>query len=267
MIFLIGDTHGTIDFTSFMSLRSKARDGRIKTNPNTDYVVVLGDWGVIWSNNSDDREEHKLLNMWDNCPWTTLIVDGNHENFSRLFAFPEVEFGNNTARKISNNILNLKRGEIYNISDQKIFVFGGGLSIDQSERIEGLDWWREELPTTKEMDIALENLKKNKNQVDYIFTHEAPKRFIPELLGGSIDYTLPESLKYKSPLAAFFEHIFEIVDFKEWFCGHYHCDEVFAENDKKIFVIYKDIYRISQDGKVSLFRKGKNKRKLWRPKT
>lgn len=257
MIYLIGDTHGTEDFRSFMSLRDRVRDGRISMSPDKDFVVVLGDWGVIWDN-VPSREEKRILPMWENAPWTTLVVDGNHENFARLFAYPEVLFGGTMARQISDRIFNLKRGEIYNICGHKVFIFGGGLSIDQERRVEGVSWWREELPTTLEMDNGLGKLQKHGNKVDYIFTHEAPRRFVPKLLGTTkIDYTLPESLKYKSPLAGYFDHLFDEITFKAWFNGHYHCDMRFVENDKVLYTLYRGIYGITDEQKVRLVKEAK----------
>ena len=237
MIYFIGDTHGTHDFSKVMSLYDKAKNGRIELSPEKDFLVVLGDWGFVWEQ-KPGYKEIKMLKFWEKCPWTTLVVDGNHENFDRLFAYPEVEFGDNFARKIGNNIYNLKRGEIYNIDGVSAFVFGGGLSIDQDLRIEGVSWWRQEQPSTKQMDDAITNLEKIKNCVDLVLTHEAPKRFVPRLLGtNNIDYTLPESMKYNSPLANFFDYLYDIIEFDAWLCGHYHVDET-IEDPKKLYVLY-----------------------------
>lgn len=258
MIYLIGDTHGTIDFSCFMSLKDRARSGSLQMSPDKDFVVVLGDWGVVWDN-IPSKEELKILKMWETAPWTTLVVDGNHENFARLFAYPEVPFNDGVARQISERIYNLKRGEIYNLCGHKIFVFGGGLSIDQERRVEGVSWWREELPTTREMDIGLEKLEQHGNKVDLIFTHEAPRRFVPELLGcknDKVDESLPESLKYKSPLAAYFEHLYNEIEFKAWFGGHYHCDKHFKQNNKEMFVLYRSIYSISDEKEIRLIKQG-----------
>ena len=234
MIYFIGNTHGAIDFSKVMSLHDKAKNGIINMSPEKDFLVVLGDWGVVWQQ-KPGYKEIKMLRYWEKCPWTTLVVDGNHENFDRLFSYPEVEFGNNIARKIGNNIYNLKRGEIYDIDGVSAFVFGGGLSIDKEQRIEGVSWWREELPSTQQMDNAITNLERKKYCVDLVLTHEAPKRFVPRLLGtNNIDYALPESMKYNSPLANFFDYLYEVIDFKAWLFGHYHTDEA-IEDIKKLY--------------------------------
>lgn len=221
MIYLTGDLHNTIDFGKIMSFRDKKRERPLTKE---DYLIILGDFGFIWHNNPKHAEyikDEKLLDKISSWPWTTLFIDGNHENHARLNAFPEVEMFGNKAGKIRDSIYHLKRGRVYTIDGKKIFTFGGGLSIDQEHRIEGVSWWREELPTTLEMDAGLEELARHGNKVDYIWTHEAPKRYIPEIL-GKIDERLPESMKYKSPLAAFFDHLHDEIEFTQWACGHYH---------------------------------------------
>lgn len=244
MIYLIGDTHGTIDYASVMSLRDKARYGHIAMSPEKDYVVVLGDWGIIWDQ-VPTRREDKLLKQWSQFPWTTLVVDGNHENFSRLFAYPEVPFGGNAARKITDRVFNLKRGSIYQIDGHKVFIFGGGLSIDKAERQEWISWWAAELPTHAETEHGLAELEKHQNSVDFIWTHAAPSHLIPWIFKGK------QSEKQHSCLARYFDHLYEIVDFKKWFCGHYHVDTI-VPHEERLIVIYRDIYQITESGTVLL---------------
>jgi hypothetical protein len=71
-------------------------------------------------------------------PWTTLVVDGNHDNHDRLNQLPvEEKFGGKVG-VIADSIYHLKRGEIYQIQDKKILSFGGAESIDKLSRIEGI---------------------------------------------------------------------------------------------------------------------------------
>lgn len=123
--------------------------------------------------------------------YTTLWVDGNHENFDRIKTYPVTEWHGGRVQMISESIIHLMRGEIYEINGLSVFTFGGAMSVDrgpalgkeESEkeqyraRDEHICWWPEEEPSQEERDNALNNLAAHGNKVDIIVTHEAP-RFI-----------------------------------------------------------------------------------------
>lgn len=48
-----------------------------------DYVIICGDFGGVWD---EGKMETVLLDWLDSKSFTTLFVDGNHENFDRLYA-------------------------------------------------------------------------------------------------------------------------------------------------------------------------------------
>ena len=50
-----------------------------------DYVLICGDFGGVWS---DSPKEHEKLDWLEDRPFTTLFVDGNHENYDLLEAMP-----------------------------------------------------------------------------------------------------------------------------------------------------------------------------------
>ena len=62
--------------------------------------------------------------------FTTLFVDGNHENFDRLYSYPIIEWHGGKVHKINSSIFHLMRGEIYEIDNKKIFAFGGASCHD-----------------------------------------------------------------------------------------------------------------------------------------
>ena len=49
-----------------------------------DYILIAGDFGCIWNGST---EEEYWLDWLENKPFTTLFVDGNHENHARLAQF------------------------------------------------------------------------------------------------------------------------------------------------------------------------------------
>lgn len=64
-----------------------------------------------------------------------LFIDGNHENFDKLYSYPvETWYGG----KVHKIVIHLMRGEVYSIEGSSIFVMDGGYSIDKYRRTEGI---------------------------------------------------------------------------------------------------------------------------------
>lgn len=84
----------------------------------------------------------------------------NHENFDILYELPLTEKFDGKVREIAPDIYHLDRGQVLTIDDQKIFVMGGARSHDRENRIEHISWWEQEMPTSAEMERAIEALDK-----------------------------------------------------------------------------------------------------------
>jgi hypothetical protein len=94
----------------------------------------------VWENKREAieryvKEEEAALEWLSKQPWTTLFVDGNHENFPRLYQFPVKDFHGGKAAQINDKIWHLKRGEVFEICGKKIFAMGGATSVDKDQRI------------------------------------------------------------------------------------------------------------------------------------
>lgn len=76
--------------------------------------------------------------------------------------------------RISDSILHLMRGQIFNIQGKTFFTMGGAESRDKKLRVEGKNIWQQELPNDEEYAEALANLEKCGYKVDYVITHCAP---------------------------------------------------------------------------------------------
>lgn len=59
-----------------------------------------------------------------------LFIDGNHENFERLYQYPIKEWHIGRAHEIRPHVLHLMRGQVFEIDGKKIFTFGGMSSHD-----------------------------------------------------------------------------------------------------------------------------------------
>lgn len=250
MIYITGDCHRNFERFNTDNFPEQ------KKMTKEDYVIICGDFGGVWDKNESGKEETMLLDWLECKPFTTLFVDGNHENFDRLYSYPVEEWNGGKVHRIRPSVIHLMRGQVYAIAGKKIFTFGGAkshdisggiLELDDLEfeskrralekdwkpyRINHLSWWKRELPTEGEMAEGIENLEANGNHVDFIISHCCAVS-TQVLIGGGM---------YKQDyLNEYFEKIRQNVQFKKWFFGHYHDNK--NVNTQEI-LIYEQIIRI-----------------------
>ncbi len=85
MIFVTGDVHG--DWMRRLNTRAFFEQKELGLTKDA-YVLILGDFG-IWDNS---KEEKHNLDWLESKPFTTLFIDGNHENYDILDALPVEEW-------------------------------------------------------------------------------------------------------------------------------------------------------------------------------
>lgn len=220
-IYVCGDVHGDHDIAKIRSTKWDVQ----KSLTKSDYLIVLGDFGLLWSNHIDSSEKY-LTREYNNRNFTTLFIDGNHENHWRLDNLPKEDMFGGQVGVVSKSIYHLKRGYVYNIEGKRIFTFGGALSTDKIYRRENVSWWERELQSREEEDFAMDNLRSNNWGVDYVLTHAAPSSIVDK-----IGYTI----RINDPVAKFLEHLKDRVSCKSWHFGHYHVEECI---DDKYFCHY-----------------------------
>ena len=94
MIYITGDTHIPVDIQKLATKRFPEQ----KEMTKNDYVIICGDFGGVW----DDSNEEKYWIKWlKNKNFTTLFIDGNHENFDMLYSLPIVDFCGGNAHIVS----------------------------------------------------------------------------------------------------------------------------------------------------------------------
>lgn len=197
-----------------------------KTLTKDDYLIICGDFGLIWDQADRVSEEEEYWLDWLNSrPWTTLFVDGNHENHPRINTYPVIEKFGGKVHQIDTSIFHLIRGEYYTIEDKTFWVMGGATSIDRLYRIEGRTWWKEEAPSYDEMLHGVDTFNAHNNKVDYILTHCAPSNYLDDICLG---YQSDEVTQY-------LDFIYNNFEFKKWYCGHYHINKTI---DKRFNVVY-----------------------------
>lgn len=227
MIYVTGDTHGNNDILKLYDLAAKT-PGLDKD----DYVIIAGDFGGVWNRKTLFAD----LNNYSNLPFTTLFVDGNHENYDLLRTFPVNEWNGGKVQMIRPDIIHLMRGQVYEIDGRTFFTFGGATSIDKYMRREGLSWWSEERPSEDDLREGIDNLKRFDNDVDYIITHSCDEKALwyPPLRTREFKMGVyPENR-----MLSYFE---DILTYRHWYFGHYHMD---ADLTDKKTVLYQKIVRL-----------------------
>ena len=169
MIFITGDVHCPTDLAKLNRKHFQEQ----KQLTKKDYLIVCGDMGIVWANPEDKgyQEDVYWQKWFDTRPYTTLYLDGNHENHALLASYPVVDFCGGKAHQIKESVYHLMRGEIYEIDGKTFFIFGGAASHDRHHRTEGKNWWAEEVASLAEMKHGAENLAKVDDTVDYMLTH------------------------------------------------------------------------------------------------
>ncbi len=223
MFYVTGDTHGDqcrLIYDSQMGHWSK-----------WDTIFVCGDFGYLFRNNETEKN---FLDDLERQPFCLCFVDGNHENFPAIYAYPEEMWNGGRIHRIRKNVIHLMRGQVYTIEGKTFFTMGGAYSIDRWFREKDVSYWEEELPSQAEYQEARKNLSAHKNQVDYILTHTAPLPIIHKM--GL--QPAPGDLE----LTRFLTDVYYDVTFRHWYCGHWHRDQDMADN---FTVLWFDVRELS----------------------
>lgn len=123
-------------------------------------VWHLGDFG-LWPGGGDYLDA-----VDDACArleMKILVTPGNHEDYSQLPGEPGV------TAWVRDRIAFLPRGHRFTINGWQVASFGGAPSIDFEHRVEGVSWWRAELPSEEEVDAAIAD-----GPCDILLLHDSP---------------------------------------------------------------------------------------------
>ena len=268
MIYVTGDTHTEPSRLSNKNFPEQAEMTK------EDYVVILGDFGLVFAAPDESREEKYWLDWLEERPFTMLFVDGNHENFDRLDAYPVEEWHGGKIQKIRPSVIHLMRGEIYDIDGASVFTFGGAASRD----ISGLATEEElkanyaagvldsQAPDYKEKIRRLKSLKRETGSAPYrVFretwwpqempSEEEMNRGLKNLEAhdSKVDFIFtheaPSSVvaagwpgEYKAyRFSQYLEEVRQKTQYHTWFFGHYHKNRQITDKD---ICVYKQVARI-----------------------
>lgn len=252
VIYITGDTHG--EFGHRFNTENFPEQ---KEMSKEDYVIICGDFGGIWEKDGESKSEKHWFKWFEDRSYSLLFVDGNHENFERLYQYPVKEWHGGKVHEIRPHILHLMRGQVFEIDGKKIFTFGGASSHDITGgilerddpnfrmmrrllekdytpyRIYHESWWEQELPSDEEMEEGRRNLAAHDYKVNYIITHCCASSTQAVIGAG----------KYKPDrITAYLEEIKNKTQYSKWFFGHYHDNKNVSAQE---ILLYEQLIRIS----------------------
>ena len=226
MIYVTGDTHATLDWGK---LHEDAWP-QGATLTRDDLLIILGDFGGVWGL---DAQDARVLSWYESRAWTTLFLDGNHENHDALDLMDTEERYGGLVHVMPGfpHVVHLMRGFVYDLPEgggatARCLVMGGARSQDKAWRREGVSWWAREMPSEEEYARCRASLDACGWSVDYVLTHDVPRA--AQAAAIPWDYAHWGSAGPKSDaLTEFLQEVDERIDHERlrvWYAGHYHRD-------------------------------------------
>ena len=215
-LFITGDTHGMNDIRKLTNENFPIQEELDKS----DVLCIAGDAAICWTGGNTDKQ---LQKWYEDKPFTTLVIDGNHEGHELLSKLPIIEKFGGKVHQISNSVFYAIRGEIYTINGKKILTLGGAESTDKQYRVEGYSWWKDEEITIKDFKRTIDNLERESFKVDYFITHTG---------GGEVARNLGFLPTNCDKYVSFF---LDTLRNTPHYCGHYHVDRIINKQSRILF--------------------------------
>lgn len=212
MVYFTGDIHGSPFklqvFCRYMELTEK------------DTIVILGDVGANYYGGKRDKQFKEQIAKL--AP-TIFCIHGNHEQRpANIPSYKAKEWNDGPVwyEEEYPNLLFARDGNIYVIDGIRYLVIGGAFSVDKNYRLSrGYGWWADEQPS-EEIKARVGRRVANSG-LDVILSHTCPFKYEPrEAFLPGIDQS-----EVDSSTEEWLDTIEESVDYKAWFCGHWHIDK------------------------------------------
>lgn len=228
MYYITGDKH-----RDFSNVEKFCKE---KETSKNDTLIVLGDAGI---NYMLDYHDIKYKRYLESLPITLFCIHGNHEqrpNAIKSYVYDDIrgvyyepEFP---------HITFARDGNLYEFNGKEYMVVGGAYSVDKEYRmLRNLRWWDNEQPdceTKEDVVWTLENICSW--DVDGMLTHTCPIKYQPiEAFLGNIDQK-----KVDKTTEVFLDLIEDKLNYKTWYCGHWHIDK----SIEKMRFLFNDIIEL-----------------------
>lgn len=214
MIYITGDTHGQFK-------RVETFCQRFQTT-REDILIILGDAGINFSGGIRDEMKKRHL---ESLSITLFCIHGNHDQRPRTIdTYQEMDWhgGSVYYEEEYPHLLFARDGDIFDFDGKKAIAIGGAYSIDKMVRlIYGYGWWPDEQPSEEIKRYVEQQLEKQNWKVDVVLSHTIPLKYEPiEVFLSGIDQS-----KVDKSTEIWLDEIEERLDYKKWYCGHYHIEK------------------------------------------
>jgi len=212
MIYLTGDIHG-------VSQKIVRFCAGVKPTKE-DIIIILGDVGANFSGDKRDDEMKRELSK---LKPTIFCIHGNHEMRPQNVKGYELKDycgGKVWIQEQYPNLLFAKDGEIFELEGLKYLVIGGAYSVDKYYRLRaGYGWWNDEQPDAATKSYVEKQILTN--SIDVVLSHTCPYKYMPrEMFLPVVDQESVDNSTER-----WLDAIEERLDYKAWFCGHFHTDK------------------------------------------
>ena len=248
--YITGDKHRHFD-----RVKGFCREMNTKGN---DVLIVLGDTGL---NYYDDRRDDDLKKDISRLNITLFCLHGNKENRPQnvgTYGIRDFCGGKVYYEPRYPNIYFAIDGEIYTFEGRKYMAVGGAHSVDKLRCLEeGLPFWSDEMPDDTIKENVEHHLQNEGNKIYGMLTHTCPIHYLPSemFLSTRQNATIKRKSRIRKTEKAFkpdidrstemwLGYLEKKIDYKVWFCGHYHVDKQID----KIRMMYHDIRPLHVEG-------------------
>ena len=204
------------------------------------YHIILGDTGLgrPWNNNAD-KEIYKALN---HRPFPILCVVGDDDPLYEMQKYEEVDIGiGEKVLKIHEKpfIAYLVKGKVYYIEGIKFLVLGGAKSYQNNSHGKNNSFNAEKSYWSEKEKNDLYLLLENNSTFDLVLSHTGSNFSNSWCFGRkrNLKVDLYDEVSYLN------HEIEKRIRTREWFCGHFHYDAFFFDEETDIG--YEYFYRRS----------------------
>ena len=198
-----GDWHGNTG-AALQTIKHAVRTG-------ADVIVQAGDFGYGWDRGKYVR---KVSAEAERLRIPVLFVDGNHENFDRLYELPVREDG---LREVAPWVFHIPRGTVWQWGQVVFMGAGGGYSVDKLYRVPGVSWWPQETINGEELARCV-----SAGKVDVLITHDAGAGWSIPGTHRTVDLFPVEEIERSEKHRARVREIMDAVKPRLALHGHYH---------------------------------------------
>jgi len=170
-------------------------------------------------------------------PITLFCIHGNHKIRPQTIpSYKEIQWHGGIVYRENEypNILLAKDDEVYDLDGINAIAIGDAYSVDKQDHLDNSwGWWEDERPSN-EIKARVENaLDDRDNKIDVVLSHTTPLKYEPgEMLLSCIDQSKVDKLTEE-----WLDKIEKKVEYKKWFCGHYHTNK----SIDKLTILLEDI--------------------------